>query len=294
MRINKLVLLLTVTCVNTMCAQQNGLHNNPQSIEKSCLELPQINVFPIKDSKTGRQYELYIKLPLGYAENKDVKYPVIYFTDALWHIEILSGSVEYIMEKTILVGVSWQKDIDENTIKEVGVHASRFRDYSIQKSNNPERQAKYEFGQAHNHLSFIRNDVIKYVENNYRTAPDNRTYFSYSLGGVLGAYILLAHHRTFKNYILGSPSLKGDIPYLSDMESNMVPKNKSLDANVFISYGTLEKDLGMHIDKFVALLKARNDKHLILKRVVIEGSHQTAFPMTAVRSMYWLSEITKE
>lgn len=266
---------------------------NVEASEADLYEIPRTKIIPMQDTQADRQYELYIKLPEGYLENKDAKYPVMYFTDAVWHIEILSASTEYLMEDVILVGISWQKDIKEDLKKERGAHVSRFRDYSIRKSSNPERQAKIQFGQAAHHLDFIRNDVIKYVEKNYRTDPDSRTYFGYSLGGKFGAYILRTQPETFKNYILGSPSLKGEMPYLSELESNAELKRKSLNANVFVSYGSLEKELGEHAKEFIAMLKNRNDKSLSLTSVVVEGNHQDAFPMTGVRSVTWLSNLTK-
>ncbi|WP_197061224.1 alpha/beta hydrolase [Colwellia psychrerythraea] len=269
------------------------VHANDVS-ETSDFTLSKIQVASIKDTQADRQYELYIKLPEEYTKNKDKIYPVIYFTDALWHIELLSAATEFLMEDAILVGISWQKDIKEDLQKDSGAHVSRFRDYSISKSSNPERQAKYQFGQASNHLDFIRNDVIKTIENNYRADPNKRTYFGYSMGGKFGAYILLTQHDTFKNYILGSPSLSRDIPYLSKLSGNTALKRKGLNANVFISYGTLEKKLGMHTEKLITLLKARNDKSLSLKHVVIEGSHQTAFPLTGVRSVTWLTNLNTD
>ena len=255
------------------------------------LTLPRIQVVPIKDTQADRQYELYIKLPEEYAKNKDKIYPVIYFTDALWHVELLSASTEFLMEEAILVGISWQKDINADLKKEHGEHVSRYRDYSIRKSSNPGIQSKHHLGQTSNHQDFIRNDVIKYVESNYRTNPANRTYFGYSAGSVLGVYILLTQPDTFKNYILGSPAIKDDIPFLSKLGATAA---KFLNANVFISYGTLEKESGEHIEKFIAMLKNRNDKSLSLKHPVIEGNHGTAFPMTGVRSVTWLSNLTKE
>lgn len=265
-----------------------------QANETSDFTLSTIQVTPIKDTQADRQYELYIKLPEEYAKNKDKTYPVIYFTDAMWHIELLSAATSSLMEDVILVGISWQKDINEALKKERGAHVSRFRDYSISKSSNPERQAKYQLGQASNHLDFIRNDVIKTIEKNYRTDPDKRTYFGYSAGGLFGAYILMAQPDTFKNYIIGSPSMWRDIPYLSKLGSNTALTRKGLNANVFISYGTLEKKLGEHIKEFTTLLKARNDKSLSLNQVVIEGSHQTAFPMTGVRGVTWLSKLNTD
>jgi predicted alpha/beta superfamily hydrolase len=256
--------------------------------------MPKTQVLPIKNTVTGGQYELYIKLPEAYAENDDIRYPVIYFTDAVWHIELLSASTEYLMENAILVGISWQKDMNEDLIKDAGAHVSRFRDYSVTKSSKAEVQAKYQFGQASSHLKFIRNDVIKMIETSYRTDPGNRTYFGYSLGGVFGAYTLLAQPDTFKNYILGSPALNGDIPYLSKLGTNTAIKRNGLNANVFISYGSLEKKLAIDAEKFISLLKIRGDKSLSLQHVVVEGNHSQAFPITGIRSVTWLSGLTTD
>lgn len=291
--IKLLLLLCTISC-NTVFAQENSENDDSNAIKTSYLELPKTEVIPIKETQTNRQYELYVELPDGYSENDSIQYPVIYYTDAMWHIEILSGAAEYIMEEAILVGISWQKDIDEEFKKAGRFHISRYRDYSVSKSSNAEHQAKYQFGQASNHLDFIRNDVIKYVETHYRADPDNRTYFGYSLSGEFGAYILLKQPGTFKNYILGSPSFGGDIPYFSELASTTRQKHSRLNANVFISYGSLEKELGEHAEEFITLLKNRNDESLSLRPVVIEGSHQTAFPMTGVQSVTWLASLTKD
>ncbi len=249
-------------------------------------------VVPIKDTKNGRQYELYIRLPEKYAEKSDIKHPVIYYTDAKWHIEMLSGTTEYALEQAILVGISWQTDIDAKLKKEMGAHVSRYRDYSITKSKKAKYQKKYNFGQASQHLVFIREDVIKYVEKNYRTDPTNRTYYGYSMGGGFGSYVLMTQPDTFKNYILGSPTTSST-RHLSKPASSAALKGKPLNANVFIAYGNQEKKLGASADQFIAMLKTRKDQSLSLKHVVVKGTHQTAFPMTTVRSIYWLADLLK-
>ncbi|GEM_PF-1084739 len=292
MKITKLLILTFAISLNSVFAQQNKVNDNIHTVDKSYLELPKIEVIPITDTKADRQYELYIKLPEGYSENKDIKYPVLYYTDAMWHVEILSGSADFLIKNAILVGISWEKDL-KGELGALGAHASRFRDYSIRPSSNPENQAKYQLGQASNHLDFIRNDVIKYIENNYRTDPEKRAYFGYSMGGKFGAYILLTEPSTFKNYILGSPSFSGgrDVPILSEHGANEALNAKGLNANVFISYGDLERESSPYTDEIIAMLKNKNDERLSLKHLVIEGNHETAFPMTAVRSMQWLSQM---
>lgn len=291
MKITKLAFLIVLTALHAVYAQEQEVPETSHTIEESYLELPRIKVVPIKDTKTDRTYELYIKLPEAYLENKDKAYPVIYYTDALWHVEMLSGATEYLMEEVILVGISWQKDIREDLKKAAGAHVSRFRDYSVRESSNTEHQTKYQFGQADNHLDFIRNDVIPYVEKTYRSDPGNRTYFGYSLGGVFGAYTLLKQPETFANYILGSPALQGDIPILSEMESDATLKSKGFHANVFISYGELEQELSEHANKFIELLKENHNDELSLHHEVIAGTHQTAFPMTVLKSINWLLDL---
>ncbi|MEP0266303.1 alpha/beta hydrolase-fold protein [Dokdonia sp.] len=289
MKTTKLLLLLCVISFNIVFAQEN--------IEKSYLELPKIAVIPIKDTKADRQYELYVKLPEGYSENNDIQYPVIYYTDAMWHVEIISSATEYIIEDVILVGISWQKDIAEDLMQQYGAHASRFTDYSFWKKANP-NHPKLKFGQAENHLAFISNDVIQYVDNNYRTDPDSRTYFGYSLSGAFGAYILLTQPDTFDNYILGSPLSKGLVPYLSEINTKLGAfesnKNNTSNANVFIAYGTLEKEKTESTDDFINLLDNRTDLSVSIQKKVIEGDHQTAFPMIAVQSIAWLANLLKE
>lgn len=261
-----------------------------QASETRDFTLPRIQVVPIKDTQADRLYELYIKLPEGYTKNKDKIYPVIYFTDADTHIELLSGT-EFLMEEVIWVGISDQKDLNKN----LEGHSSRARDYSVSKSSNPERQAKYQFGQASNHLTFIRNDVIKTIESNYRADPNNRTYFGFSLGGLFGAYALMTQPDTFKNYILGSPSLWRDIPLLFSL-ANPALKTNALEINLFISYGELEEKLSVQVDEFITKLKSKKYKGLSsIKQVVIESSgHSDSFPMVGVRSVKWLSSLTKD
>ena len=291
-----LLLLILLIITNTAFAQKNSAKRFTSNKKSSFLELSHIQVVPIKATQTKRNYELYIKLPKDYSENKDISYTAIYYTDAMWHLEMLSGSTEYMLENVILVGISWQLDINEDLRKERGAHVSRFRDYSFRKSNNPKIQKKYQLGQGKKHLDFIRNDVITYVENTYRTDPNSRTYFGYSMGGEFGAYVLLTQPDTFNNYIIGSPSIKNEVSYLSELNSKFGPyeasnKNSSIKANVFISRGSLEKDMEEPIDEFVSILKNRRDSGLAVLKVVIDGDHGTAFPMTVVRSVTWLSSL---
>lgn len=242
-------------------------------------EISRTEVLPIVDSKNNRNYELYVKLPSSYSENNTKKYPVIYFTDAKWHFEILSGATEYLFDDVILVGISWELGLDENQD-----FKSRYRDYSIQKSQDSIHQLTYHFGGAHEHVSFIKNDVFTLIENKYRVNSNDRTYFGYSLGGLFGSYILMKEPQLFKNYILGSPSIKLNQELLKNA------KITNTKTRVFISVGSEENELKKELPQFIRLLKKYHNNNLSINSKIIEGTHKTAFPSSAINGIIWLSQ----
>lgn len=252
-------------------------------------EMPRTSVVAITATPTDRPYELYIKLPEDYAKAADKIYPVIYTTDAVWHLDMLSGASEYLLPNAILVGISWQKGIDAESPS-----ASRYRDYTLTPFSNPEHQAKYQAGQADAHLTFIRDAVIPHIESNYRADPTARAYFGYSLGGVFGAYALLAQPDTFRYYVLGSPAFSdSSAAFLDALESKTADEAQNINVDVFVSIGELEASEMPITKDFIVLLKRRADKGLALTGLeVIEASdHGTAFPTTVVRSVRWLSSL---
>ena len=252
--------------------------------ETKPFEMPKVQRVPIEDTQTNRQYELYIKLPKNYSTNSDEKYPVIYITDGNWRFEMLSASSS-LVRKAILVGISFEKGTN-------GVE-TRSRDYSPAEIKEWEEKT----GEAKNHLAFIRNDVINYVNKNYRTLSNENTYVGYSLGGLFGVYVLLEQPDTFKNYILGSPAIGLVQQYTFQLESDTAKKRKDLEGNVFISVGELEskEEYIEPIEEFVSKLRGRNYANLNLEYVVIRSvDHDEGYPMSVLSGMYWLRHLGRE
>ncbi len=264
---------------------------NVGASEYKLYSMPGTQVIPIKDTVSNKQYELLIKLPDSYAKNKDKNYPVVYFTDAVEHIELLSSASYMIMEDVILVGISWQKDISEDLRQQYGVHVSRYMDYTFKKTVS-KKHPKIKFGLADKHLAFIRKDVFKFVESNYRTEPNNRTYFGFSAGGVFGVYALMVQPDTFKNYILGSP-LDEKVPTLFAQEHAAL-KNPQSGINVLTSYGELEKERqAPFVEDFVSQLSNKKYKGIAsIENVVAEDyGHSDSSPLVAAHGLRWLKNL---
>ncbi len=57
---------------------------------------------------------------------------------------------------------------------------------------------------------FLKEELIPYIGNTYRTSPRNRTINGYSLGGLFAIYTLFTEPGLFKRYIIGSTHLSWD------------------------------------------------------------------------------------
>ncbi|WP_408610758.1 alpha/beta hydrolase [Kineobactrum salinum] len=254
------------------------------TVQANPLQLPQIKVVPIQDSALGRDYELYVKLPKDYDVNTDQTHPVIYIADARWHMEIISGSIEHLVQDAILVGISWEKGIP--------AQQSRMRDYTPDKYTGEDY--KHPTGQAREHLAFLQNDVFKYVESEYKVDPTRRTYFGYSVSGTFGSYILLTRPKTFRNYIIGSPAplFSGQFAHEYTPISQATPE--SLDANVFVSVGSDETPKYVeNAFSLVRFLKSRkSDTSQVEFKVIESADHGFAFPMSGMQGLYWLAGIS--
>lgn len=259
-----------------------------QTNQNPAFELPRTEVIGIQDTGTKRSYELHVQLPLNYSSDK--KYPVVYMTDSPYTFPITTGAARVPvnlkrMDDVMFVGISWEKG------KEPAL--SRQRDYTPTASSPGYKDPS---GDASRHLEFISTDVIPYIEKRYNTDAANRTYVGNSFGGLFGLYILLREPTTFKNYIIGSPSIWWDNKYILDLESQ-TKFNKNLEANVFIAVGaeeTLTRDSPKHdmvgdATTFHARLKARNIDNLNVElRVIEHATHAIAFPTTAAQGLWWL------
>jgi len=260
--------------------------------ETRSFQIPRSEIVEIKDPKNQRIYPLFIKLPKSYAKNDTKKYPVIYLTDAWYTFQIVSGATRYPMnsgkmKEAIIVGISYAKGSKRDS--------SRVRDYTPSIDKRWQQQT----GGAQQHMEFIEGSVIKYMDTNYRTDSNDRTFIGNSLGGLFGTYILLTKPTLFHNYILGSPSYWFDNKIIFKLEEQSKNRLPAMNANVFISIGereskALESSYEMVKDAraFYEKILAWQQINLKAKIIIIpEANHQTAFPTTAIQGLHWIYKI---
>lgn len=145
----------------------------------------------LSSSKLGESRELKIQLPRNYEANKDKHYPIMVVLDGDYLFEPIAGNVDY---------YSYWEDIPEMIVVGVNQATTRDDDASYHETTN------LPSGQGAAFFEFIGMELVKHIQDNYRTAP-----FKIIVGHDYTAnfinYYLLKEKPLFQGYINLSPDL---------------------------------------------------------------------------------------
>jgi predicted alpha/beta superfamily hydrolase len=225
--------------------------------------IPASQIRQMHSNATGRDYDLYIRLPDEYEKYPKVKYPVLYLLDAQWDYKMMDsiyGSLKYdgFIPDLIIVGITYSGEKpDYNTL--------RAMDYTPVHDNNVVGS-----GDAPKFLTFIKEQVFPFVESNFQVRPGERVLMGSSYGGTFTLYTLFTDPSLFSGYVAASPVTVYGNSFAFDQEAAYFKDHKDLSTRLFISVGEKE-DLRYPVVQFIDVLKSRNYAGLALETRVIEG-----------------------
>jgi len=209
---------------------------------------------------------ILISVPDSYSSGNN-RYPVLYVLDGDIAFGMAASISRYLqignnISELIIVGIGYGK-LDKTLGK------NRLRDF------RPTQE-----GGAENFLKFIDDELIPYIDANYRTVPGNRTINGYSLGGLFGLYALFTRPDSFSNYIIGNPNLSWDDYSIFNYEENSREKISDLQLNIFISVGSevSEEKYFNPIDSLVTNMELQNYSGVNLDTKVFDGSDHLVGP----------------
>ena len=227
------------------------------------VRIPRSEIRQLHSSQTGRDYDLYIRVPDDYEKYPKVKYPVLYMLDAQWDFKMMDsiyGSLKYdgLVPEMVIVGISYSGDKpDYETL--------RAMDYTPVNTNNVVGS-----GDAPKFLAFLKDTVIPFVESNYQVRPTERVLMGHSYGGLFTLYALFTDPTLFNGYVSGSPvTVYGD-NFSFKQEEAYFDRHKDLTTRLYIFVGG-EESLLYPVNQFVDVLKSRNYEGLTLETRVLEG-----------------------
>lgn len=255
------VLSLILAVGLSACARQTPTPAPRQAFPR--VSLPSSEVRQLHSEATGRDYDLYIRLPGDYDKFPLVKYPVLYLLDGQWDFKMLDsiyGGLEYdnFVPEMIIVGITYTgENPDYNTLRALDM--SPVKDSTIPGS-----------GDAPKFLAFLKDQVIPFVESNYQVNPSKRVLMGSSFGGLFALYTLFTEPGLFTGYVASSPYVVYADWQIFDYEEAYAGKSTDLPARLYLTVGGAE-DLKIPVQRFMDVLQKRNYKGLNLETRIIES-----------------------
>lgn len=251
-------------------------------------------VWDVPDPASKRGYQVFVGLPASYEKEPHRRYPVLFVTDANYAFPVVREisrrlNVEHAqIEDFILVGLSYAKSED-------GMQ-SRMRDYTP--TPNGPRGAPAGAVQGHGlaYQAYLRDRVMPFIAQRYRTDPRRALFLGHSYGALLGAQILFTDPGMFSGYILGSPSFWYDKRHIFGREAMYATHHRDLSAKVYMYVGQYESlrynrinDMVGDNREFESRLKKRKYPNLILKSDVLnDEDHVSVAPRGFTHGLKYL------
>ncbi len=248
---------------------------------------------------TGRNYQITVALPRGYADS-DERYPVLYAVDANGQFGTVVETArlmrhEELLPELIIVGVGYPVGRMWNAQAPRTVDLTPTRDPAwaeVEALQYPPEGS----GGAPGFLRFFLEELIPLVDSEYRAKPTDRALYGHSFGGLFALYSLLNGQGAFQRFIVGSPSLWWDDRVSFEMESTYRDGHDSLPARVFLSVGLLEEAEGderaepyamvSNLQEFVSVLDERAYGGLELETVFFpDETHNSVIAPTVSRGL---------
>jgi len=255
----------------------------------------------IKSKINGHVYPVFVSLPKNYSKTDTVHYPVFYILDGNSGFPVAHAARQMLdlvgaIEDIIIVGIGYEWDKSYQPW-----FTTRWNDLTPTADTKADTSQQYlgalslpkgslNSGGTERFITILKTEIISFVQKEYK-ANEDRGLYGHSLGGLFAAYCLLKEPGLFRRYAISSPSVWWDNRKILDIEKSFSANNQGLNAQVFLSVGSLEGD--MMVSGMNALgdaLKSHSYNGLSLTTQVFDGeTHFSVFSSSvskAIRVLY--------
>ena len=210
------------------------------------------------------EYGVYVTLPRGYKNNPDTIYPTLY---------IIDGEQYFVYTSQPYGSLIWGNMVKEHIAISVAYRPGQ-RNWRSRDFRTTERAVDF--------VRFFREELIPFVEKNYRTSKKDRTLFGHSLGGQFTLYTLLKATDMFENYIACAPAVNSDI---LAFEEEYAAHHDDFPVKLFLASGKNDH-LTYGARTFAEKFKSRNYPSLKFDELyTINGNHGTVQPSAYIEGL---------
>jgi predicted alpha/beta superfamily hydrolase len=195
----------------------------------------------------GREYRLSVALPDSYQTSAQA-YPVIYVLDGDFNFGVAAGLTRFSnwfrnVPELIIVGIRYDMETADEWVQ------LRDLDYDV-----PGIPGAASDSMSHLFLDALTQEIIPFINANYRTIPADRCLQGYSSSGIFVLYALFQQPDAFQRYISGSAVLKHTYDYWIQHDAQLAARDASNPIQLYLSVGQLEEDDMANFQQFVAFL----------------------------------------
>lgn len=263
--------------------------------------IPGTEVRRLHSEILDRDLELFVKLPWSYGE-KPARYRVLFCVDGnrsfpLWATtslmletpgseteEIVVVGIGYSVSQDRLAGLadwaSWRTQ-DLTPVRRPDVEAS----WEARLSAVPGRgEVDVRTGGAAAFLAALRNEIVPFVEAEYRVSSEGRGLAGYSYGGLFTLYAMFHAPEAFDRFFAGSPSMWDE---LFVYEEAFASGHSDLPATLFLSAaGSESRETVRRMRRMADLLRGRGFDGLRLETHIFDGeTHASGYPAAVSRAL---------
>jgi hypothetical protein len=195
----------------------------------------------------GEQRDLLVHLPNNYQQNTELTYPVLYLLDGQRNLNHAAGTLDLLnqdgkAQEMIIIAI-------KNT------HRTRDLTPTYDESYNEWGIS----GGADNFLDFIEQELIPYVNKNYRT-NSFKILSGHSFGGLLAIYALQTRPQLFQAHFAFSPSLWWHDQVVLKDTKNFLANTTELNNYLYLNLGNENGDMLSAFQQYTQLLKTHTPK----------------------------------
>jgi len=187
-------------------------------------------------SSNGTLYKLYVGFPASYeTSGPDRRYPVIYVLDDQWDFPLAQYAADYIRRdghapEALVVAIGYG-----GTNPDVGLK----RQWDLTPGNDPVYDAPGTVtGHAQEFLTVIADEIIPFVQANYRVDSSFRALVGNSFGGLFAVYAAFERPNLFKGIVASSPSLDWRDGYVLGRARQFAATGAALNTRFYLGWAS--------------------------------------------------------
>lgn len=210
------------------------------------------------------EYHLSVALPGSYGTTTQ-SYPVVYVLDGDLIFGMAAGLTPLTqwlagVPEVIVVGIRYDMESYDQWV------ALRERDFKI-----PEVRDAPPDSAAGRFLDALTEEILPFIDANYRTIPSDRCLYGYSSSGFFVLYALFHRPDAFRRYLAGSGDLYIAHPYLIQHGARLAARDAANPIQLYLSAGELEEDQFPHFHQLLAYFEREGFPGLTVTSEIYAG-----------------------